>query len=64
MSFAVNLERERKRAGLTQEELAEKLGVKQALISQYENGVKLPTIQLAVKIAKLFGTTCEEMVTR
>jgi transcriptional regulator with XRE-family HTH domain len=64
MSFAVNLERERKRAGLTQEELAEKLGVKQALISQYENGVKLPTIQLAVKIAKLFGTTCEEMVAR
>ncbi len=64
MAFAESLKRERERHCMTQEQLAEKLGVKQALISQYENGVTSPTVALAVKIAKTLGTTCEEMVAR
>lgn len=62
MGFAENLERERKRHGLTQEQLAEKLGVSQGVISQYENGITSPTVILAVKLASLLETTCERLV--
>lgn len=62
MGFAESLMKERKKKGLSQEELAKQLNVTQGLISQYENGTTLPTVFLAVKIAKLFGTTCEKMV--
>ena len=61
MAFAESLRRERERMGLSQKDLAEQLGVSQALISQYENGSTSPTVYLSVKIAKLFGTTVEKM---
>ena len=62
MGFPENLMKERKKRGLSQEELAKQLNVTKGLISQYENGTTVPTVLTAVKIAKLFGTTCEKMV--
>ena len=41
----------RKRKGLTQNDLAERLEVKQCTISYIENGKKLPSLELAFKIA-------------
>ena len=64
MGFAESLKRERERKCMTQEQLAKKLEISQALISQYENGSTSPTVALAVKIAKVLNTTCEEMVAR
>lgn len=61
MNFAESLKRERMRSGLSQAELAEMLGVTQGVISMYENGSKVPTVPLAVKIAQTLGTTCEAM---
>lgn len=52
----------RNQHGMTQEELARKIGVSQAVISMYENGVKIPTIFIGVKIAHVLGVTVEEMV--
>lgn len=34
----------RKAQGLTQQDLAEKSGIAQSTISQYENGAKVPTL--------------------
>lgn len=64
MAFSDSLRREREKKNMTQQQLADKLGVTQAVISQYENGSTSPTVALAVKIAKELGTTCEEMVAR
>ncbi len=61
MGFSESLKRERMRRGMSQAELAEKLGVTQGVISMYENGSKVPSVPLAVKIADMFGTTCEAM---
>jgi len=48
-------------AGLTQEELAQRIGVKKQNISRYENGRVEPNIRTAKKIADALGVTIEEM---
>lgn len=62
MTYAERLKALRLKKGFSQTELAERLGVSQGLISQYENGSTSPTAELSVKIAELFGTTVERMV--
>lgn len=55
------LEEIRKSAGMTQEELADKLEVSRQTIGSLESGRYNPSIILAFKIAKLFGMTIEEI---
>ncbi|MBQ7703127.1 MAG: helix-turn-helix transcriptional regulator [Firmicutes bacterium] len=51
----------RQNRGIRQDELAKALGVSRQTISSLENGRYDPSIQLAHKIAKLFGMTIEEV---
>jgi transcriptional regulator with XRE-family HTH domain len=46
----------RQRAGLTQETLAERLGVSKSLVSLWETGVRRVKMDQAVKIAEVLGT--------
>lgn len=62
MSFSDNLKNLRERAGLTQAELAELIGVAQATVAQYELGLRVPTVIVAVKMEKPLRTTCAELV--
>ena len=62
MSFAENLIALRNEKGLTQQKLADLIGIKQPTLAQYESGLKFPTILTAVKLAAQLGTTCEELV--
>lgn len=55
------LEELRKRLGLRQEELAEALEVSRQTISSLENGRYNPSILLAFRIARYFGTSIEEI---
>lgn len=48
---------ERKKLGLNQEELAEKVGVSQKSISKYENGTRRPTYETLSAMADLFGVS-------
>lgn len=43
------------KSGLSQQDLAEKVGVSRQMISYIENGTKKPTIILALKIAEFFN---------
>lgn len=52
----------RKRAGLTQAELAIKLGIKQGSISNWENGTSKPDIPMAVKLAEFLKVNVDEVV--
>lgn len=47
----------RKRDGLTQEELAKSLGIKQQHVSDMENGKRLISKKTAQKLAAIFNTT-------
>ena len=62
MSFAENVKNLRGKKGLTQKELADKVGVAQPMITAYEKGTQLPNIINGVTLAKVLGTTCEELV--
>lgn len=46
---------------ITQEELADKVGVTRVTINCIENGVYLPTLELGLKLARFFGKTVEEV---
>ena len=52
----------REKKGITQEQLAEKLNVKQSTISMWEHQKAMPTIMMVKKIAKVFGITEQEVI--
>lgn len=52
----------RRRAGLTQAELAEKLGITNKAVSKWENGRAKPTTDLIRKLAALYGVKVEELL--
>lgn len=51
----------RKAMNLQQAELAELVGVRRETIGKLENGKYNPSLKLAMDIAKVFGTTVEEV---
>jgi len=51
----------RKKAGLRQEDLAERLGVSRQTIIAIENDKYNPTLELAMKLAKQLGKSVEEI---
>lgn len=44
---------------LTQEQLAERLGITKSLISAYETGIRSPSLDVLVKLARLLGVTTD-----
>ena len=63
MSFAATLQRLRKEAGLTQEQLASKFGVSAQAVSKWENG-SFPEGDLIPKIADLFHVSIDYLYGR
>lgn len=53
----------RKQNGLSQEELAEKLGVSRQSVSKWESGNVMPDIDKAVAMCELFGVTTDYLLT-
>ena len=56
-----NLEKLRKSAGLTQQELSESAEVSRKSINAIENGIYVPSTFLALKIAKTLKCSVEEL---
>lgn len=56
-----NIKVQRAIANLTQAELAEKIGVSRQTINAMELGKYVPSTVLALKIAKVFGKTVNEI---
>lgn len=52
----------RRKANLTQEQLAELLDVSRVIISTWESGRKMPSWTHLVNLAKLYGCTLDELV--
>lgn len=60
--FADNLMELRKYHGLSQEELAEKIGVSRQTLSKYETGESLPDIEKCKALADVFGITIDDLI--
>ena len=52
----------RKRLGLTQEQMAEKLGVTAQAVSKWENDQSCPDIAMIPRLAELFGVSTDELL--
>ena len=59
-----NIRYNRNLLNLTQGQLAEKLGGKKSLISNYENGHSLPDILTINKLADIFEISIDELMGR
>lgn len=60
MSVGTNIKRLRDRAGMTQEELADKLGVARSTVTQWENGWSNPRMRMVQKLAGVFHVTSSD----
>lgn len=58
-TLAAALIRARAEAGLTQEQLAERMGTKQEVVARWEGGKVLPSTRTLARIARATGTRLE-----
>lgn len=61
MSLYTKIRELRLRDRLSQEELAQRVGVRRETIGHLENGHYNPSLKLAMDIAKVFHTTVEDI---
>lgn len=62
MSFATNLIELRKYHNLSQEELADRIGVTRQTLSKYEVGESLPDIEKCKLLADTLGVTVDDLI--
>ena len=62
MEFSDRLKDLRRQAGLTQVDVAEKLGISQPAYASWERGVKKPTQENLVKIAQILNVSVDYLV--
>ncbi len=55
------LHRLRERRGLTQEEVAEELGVSRQSVSQWESGKTFPSVKKQIVLSRLYGVPMEQL---
>ena len=63
MNFSEKLKEIRKKEGISQEQLAEKIGVTRQAITKWETGKGLPDVENMAIIAEIFKTTIDELLT-
>lgn len=62
MSVAANIKRLRESVNLTQNELADKLGVARTTVTQWENGWSKPRMGMVEKLATVFHVSTSDIV--
>ncbi|ALS26500.1 helix-turn-helix transcriptional regulator [Paenibacillus cisolokensis] len=62
--IGAQLRKLRKKSGWTQEQLAAKLNVAKSTISQYENNINEPDLQMLVQMANLFNVSVDYLLGR
>lgn len=62
MNFGDKLKQLRKSQKLTQQQLAERLGVAKSVVSYYESGDRFPSYDVLVKIAHTFHVTTDYLL--
>ena len=62
MTFAENLKMLRKQAGMSQEQLAEKIGVSRQAVTKWETGAGIPDIENIMAISTLFDNSIDDLL--
>ena len=62
MNFGEKLKKLRTSQKLTQQQLADRIGVAKSVVSYYESGDRYPSYDVLVKIARIFHTTTDYLL--
>ena len=52
----------RKKAGMTQEQLSEKMGVTAQAVSKWENGLTCPDLNSVARLSEILGVSVEQLI--
>ena len=63
-TIANNLRMYRRNSNMSQQELANKLGITQAAIARYEAGITVPNAYLLLRYAEIFDISLDELFDR
>jgi len=58
----MKLQRLREAAGISQEQLANEVGVSQSMIGHVESGLKVPSLEVMMRIAKRLDVTVDDLI--
>ncbi|MEY8524402.1 helix-turn-helix transcriptional regulator [Lachnospiraceae bacterium 38-10] len=62
MSIGENIRIQRKSIGMTQEDLANAIGIGRSMVAQIERGSKVPNMMLGRDIARALGCRMEKLL--
>lgn len=62
MNFGENFKNIRKQCGLSQQEVADKLQIKQSSVSDWENDVSRPDYEKLIALSDLYDVTLYELL--
>lgn len=62
MNFGENFKNIRKQYGLSQQEVADKLQIKQSSVSDWENDVSRPDYEKLIALSELYDVTLYELL--
>lgn len=63
MAISENVKKQRKKAHLSQQDLADKLHISRQSISKWENGTQTPDIEKIKKLSEIYNISIDELVT-
>lgn len=64
VDFSQRLKQLRKDKHLTQAQVAKRIGVTASMVSSYETDIRLPSYEVLVRIADVFGVTVDYLLCR
>ena len=64
VDFSQRLKQLRNEKHLTQAQVAKRVGVTASMVSSYETDIRLPSFEVMVRIADLFGVTVDYLLCR
>ncbi len=64
INYGENLKYQREEHGLSQTELAQKIGTSHQNINRWERGEVMPSIDFCVQLADFYGITLDELIGR
>ena len=62
VDFGEKLRKLRKESGLTQKQLADRLGLAKSIVNYYENGSRYPSYDVLVKLARIFHVSTDYLL--
>lgn len=62
MNFGIKLKALRTGQKMTQQQLADRIGVAKSVVSYYESGDRAPSYEVLIKIASVFHTTTDYLL--